>query len=145
MTASQNFSSHLQQLSLWAALPLCSKDNTDLLSSDKLFHHYYHCCKSLAYSNYSESCRCSLISRLMYNLEPQPASKQHRGKAVQGQTDLLCRDRAPGVTPEHGRPVTPIPFTALVGEWWGEDYSTSHLFGACCFLALRVLFPLTPT
>ena len=80
MTGSQKFSSYPVSnpcpFGQASALLLCSKDNTDLLSFDKLLHYYYHCCKSLAYSNYGESCSCYLISRLIYNLEPQTRSNQ---------------------------------------------------------------------
>lgn len=111
MTGSQNCSSYPVSntcpVGQASASLLCSEDNTDILSFDKLFHCYYHCCKSLAYRNYGESCRCYLISDLyVYS------------STLQGQ-------RSSGVTQVHDQQVTPIPFTALgvrMGEW-GLQYS----------------------
>lgn len=141
MTGSQNCSSYPVSNTCPAgqasALLLCSEDNTYILSFDKLFHCYYHCCKSLAYSNYGESCRCSY--KLSICLQVYPAGTEilwsHTGPWSASNAYPLhstwCENGGMGTTVQPG-------FLVPTASWHGWSFFLSlPKVGYCCTYAER--------
>lgn len=108
MTGSQKFSSYpvssTRPFGRASALPLCSKDNSDLLSVDKLFHYYYHCCKPSAYSNCGEICRCDTHSCKQSDLQLRATDTRWTvagGSGAVADRSALQGQRSSGVTQVH--------------------------------------------